>query len=467
MRARTTAAGRLLLRQRPLGARTPCAAASARAISGTPSVAAAAVAPEAAPEAAPPASAAPPGAGARDALAAALMAQRDEAFFVLDRSELARRCDEWERALPRVRPYYAVKCNPDEHVLGLLRTRGVGFDCASAHELAQVTALGADAVRDTIFAHPCKSPAQLRDAIATATATAGGGDDAPPPLLMTFDSAEELPKVAEHARGARLVLRIAVDETGARCRLGNKFGAQPGEAVRLLQCAVALGLNVVGLAYHVGSGNGTVGAYTGAVETARRVFDDAAAAGHELELLDVGGGFPGAREEQSGAAAMAAAAGGDLAFGDIAAQLGPALDAHFPPSSGVALMAEPGRYLVDSACTLYTGVIAHKRNADTGERMYFVNDSIYSSFNSLVYDHATVHPEVAAAAGAGAGAGAPLERASVWGQSCDGLDCIVRSALLPRLQVGDWLRFRNMGAYTSAAASRFNGFALPDRFCVD
>ena len=148
---------------------------------------------------------------------------------------------------------------------------------------------------------------------------------------------------------------------------------------------------------------------------------------------------------------------------NIAAQLGPTLDRLFPPCSGVQLIAEPGRFLVDSAFTLYTAVIAHKRSA-AGETMYFVNDSIYSSFNSLLYDHATARPELAVDA---ASRGGMLQPASVWGQSCDGLDCIAPSAPLPPLQVGDWLRFRNMGAYTSAAASRFNGFPLPKRYCVN
>lgn len=51
---------------------------------------------------------------------------------------------------------------------------------------------------------------------------------------------------------------------------------------------------------------------------------------------------------------------------------------------------------------------------------------------------------------------------SIWGPTCDGLDRIVEQCNLPDLQVGDWLVFENMGAYTVAASSTFNGFQRPD-----
>jgi ornithine decarboxylase len=51
-------------------------------------------------------------------------------------------------------------------------------------------------------------------------------------------------------------------------------------------------------------------------------------------------------------------------------------------------------------------------------------------------------------------------RASVWGPTCDAIDCVARAARLPAMQVGDWMRFEEMGAYTRCAASRFNGFEV-------
>ena len=155
-------------------------------------------------------------------------------------------------------------------------------------------------------------------------------------------------------------------------------------------------------------------------------------------------------------------------FDSVARRLSGALERYFPAARGVELIAEPGRFLVDSSCTLHVCVIARKGAAGkTSSPMYFVNDSIYSSFNCIMYDHATVVPEVCCTAAAVPPRCEWNGEASLWGQTCDGLDCILERVALPSLEVGDWLHFRNMGAYTSCAASQFNGFSLPDRFYCD
>lgn len=73
-----------------------------------------------------------------------------------------------------------------------------------------------------------------------------------------------------------------------------------------------------------------------------------------------------------------------------------ALEDYFPPSSNVNVIAEPGRYFVASAFTLATLVYSKRmvRDPDTGEavNMFYINDGIYGSFNSLMYDHAVVEP---------------------------------------------------------------------------
>ena len=125
-------------------------------------------------------------------------------------------------------------------------------------------------------------------------------------------------------------------------------------------------------------------------------------------------------------------------------------------------MSEPGRYMVNTSHTLATCVIGHKidtySETAAGSKQYYIDDGIYGSFNSLMYDHAEVTPHVLKKAD---GAGGSPELCSVWGPTCDGLDCVKRDALLPPLQAGDWLWWENMGAYTAAAASSFNGFAPP------
>lgn len=97
--------------------------------------------------------------------------------------------------------------------------------------------------------------------------------------------------------------------------------------------------------------------------------------------------------------------------------------------------------------------------------MYYINDGVYGSFNCLLFDHAQAFPKVLGVKSR------PVRHkdsawlgdwydCSVWGPTCDSMDCISKTARLPELHIGDWLYFEEMGAYTLAAASRFNGFDL-------
>ena len=104
---------------------------------------------------------------------------------------------------------------------------------------------------------------------------------------------------------------------------------------------------------------------------AETVFQEAAKLGLELELLDIGGGYPGHEA-------------GDVSFADISQQINASLEKYFPSSAGVRVIAEPGRYFVSAACSLATNVIGKR------DKMYYINDGVYGSFNCLLYDHATV-----------------------------------------------------------------------------
>jgi len=184
---------------------------------------------------------------------------------------------------------------------------------------------------------------------------------------------------------------------------------------------------------------------------AKSVFQEAERLGLELELLDIGGGFPGHES-------------GDVSFKEISERINSSLEEYFPQSGGVRVIAEPGRYFVSAAWSLATNVIGKR------DRMYYINDGVYGSFNCLLYDHATVEVNTLQPSGS------QVERyfeyfrfkkpflrycSSVWGPTCDGLDCVLPKVSLPDLSPGDWLYFPNMGAYTMAAGSTFNGMPRP------
>jgi len=377
---------------------------------------------------------------------------KDDAFFVADLADIVQKYNTWMSELPRVEPHYAVKCNDDPAVLSVLAKLGTGFDCASKSEIQKIMDLKVAPSR-VIYANPCKQTSHIRYAAKHGISR------------MTFDNEAELHKIKAVYPNAELVLRILPpDDTKSQCQLGMKFGSAPKHAPHLLRVAKQLQLNVIGVSFHVGSGCYDATAFSAAVASARAVFDMAEQEGFKLDLLDIGGGFPGQKSAP-------------ITFQEISAELRPALDCYFPESSGVRIISEPGRFFVASAFTLSANIIAKRavprdnvKNAgdsccvtadDEPAFMYYLNDGVYGSFNCLMYDHATVEPTLLKSH-----PGELQYTSSVWGPTCDGLDCVLESCLLPELFTGDWIVFRDMGAYTMAAASTFNGMPKPRCYYV-
>ncbi|XP_034015322.1 ornithine decarboxylase isoform X2 [Thalassophryne amazonica] len=371
-----------------------------------------------------------------------------DAFYVCDLGDVVKKHLRWSRALSRITPFYAVKCNDSRAVVMTLASLGTGFDCASKVEIQLVQSLGVDPSR-IIYANPCKQVSQIKYASAHGV------------QMMTFDSEVELMKVARCHDNAKLVLRIATDDSKAVCRLSVKFGAALKACRGLLERAKELELDVIGVCFHVGSGCTDPQTYHQAIADARCVFDMGNELGFNMNLLDIGGGFPGSDNTQ-------------LKFEEITAVINPALDKYFPADSGVRVIAEPGRFYVASAYTLVVNIIAKKVIVDNESAcdeddeitdrtlMYYINDGVYGSFNCILYDHAHCMPILPKKPKSDES----MYTCSIWGPTCDGLDRIVEQCSLPDLQVGDWLVFENMGAYTVAASSTFNGFQRPDIYYV-
>jgi ornithine decarboxylase len=266
---------------------------------------------------------------------------------------------------------------------------------------------------------------------------------------MTFDNTDELYKIKRFFPDAELFIRIITDDTSSLCRFSMKFGASLDSTIELLTLAKELGLNVVGVSFHVGSGAGDPLAFLKAVRDARTVMDQAAKFGFDMKTVDVGGGFSSEN------------------FEGMATVLREALDKYIP--SHVNVMAEPGRYYVSSAFTLACNIIARRTvyNPETDDNSYmiYLNDGVYGNFSSIMFDHQnpvaqilrtgdrSIHGSIAANQTADG-----IEY-SIFGPTCDGIDHITKSIRFDHtLDVGDWLYFENMGAYTKCSATRFNGF---------
>uniref|UniRef100_A0A8C0GHU7 ornithine decarboxylase n=1 Tax=Chelonoidis abingdonii TaxID=106734 RepID=A0A8C0GHU7_CHEAB len=364
-----------------------------------------------------------------------------DAFYVADLGDVLKKHFRWYKALPRVTPFYAVKCNDSKAIVKTLATLGAGFDCASKCFLI-VSNIGVPPER-IIYANPCKQISQIKHA-------ANSGVQ-----MMTFDSEVELMKVARAHPKAKLVLRIATDDSKAVCRLSVKFGATLKTSRLLLERAKELDLDIIGVSFHVGSGCTDPETFVQAISDARCVFDMGTELGFSMHLLDIGGGFPGSEDVK-------------LKFEEITNVINPALDKYFPCDSGIRIMQSLADTMLHQlsrwqltnckkSCIKEQSGSDDEDDTNGKTLMYYVNDGVYGSFNCILYDHAHVKPVLQKRPKPDEG----CYSCSIWGPTCDGLDRIVERFDMPELQVGDWMLFENMGAYTVAAASTFNGFQRP------
>lgn len=99
--------------------------------------------------------------------------------------------------------------------------------------------LGVDPAK-ILFANPCKSPTTMVFARRVGV------------MRTTFDNLDELDNIKAHMPEAQILLRIYASDDDALIPLGDKFGAHMDTTQQLLSRAWELGLDVVGVSFHVG-----------------------------------------------------------------------------------------------------------------------------------------------------------------------------------------------------------------------
>ena len=320
---------------------------------------------------------------------------------------------------------------------------GLSFDCASQIEIEKVLGLGVDPSR-IVYANSIKQTSFIKY-------SAQNGVD-----LMTFDNEEELFKVKSVYPNTRLLLRICPpSHFNVTFYLGKKFGCPRQKERHLLEVAKKLGLNVVGVSFHVGSNCLEAGAFEAAIRQARGTFDIGLDIGIHMDLLDIGGGIPGQEME-------------NFSFEEMAEVVNRSLDQYFPDKN-TRVIAEPGRFFVASAFTVATNIIGKRiddeedqeqnekqcESPTTGQGpivMYYVNNGVHGDFNVAVTDpgcFVPLHLKKCSST-------ETLYKSIIWGPTCDALDMIIQDFMLPELAVGDWIYFKDMGAYTMTITSNFN-----------
>jgi ornithine decarboxylase len=353
-------------------------------------------------------------------------------YLVTDLDTVADRHAAFRAALPGVRAFYAMKCNPSPEILRTLAADGAGFEIASLGELRALQAVGVDPA-EVLYSNPVKPPAHIADAYRAGL------------WRFSFDSPNELAKIAQHAPGAAVYLRLRVDDKESVFPLSRKFGADLAEAFDLMMLAQRLGLRPYGLTFHVGSQCGNPAAWRQAIGDAGVLMEKLAAEGVEIGMLDLGGGFPARYVE------------GVPAIETIGSSIVPALDELLPYRPEL-VAAEPGRHLVAESSVMAAGVIGREQRGDENwlfvevgayhglmETLQTANGWDYPLWTSL-RDHADV----------------PHVPFTVTGPTCDSSDTVFVNVMLPAtLDVGDTLYIGSAGAYTLSYASAFNGFPPP------
>jgi ornithine decarboxylase len=253
--------------------------------------------------------------------------------------------------------------------------------------------------------------------------------------LVTYDNADELTKIKEHCDTAGVVLRLKVPDIGSQVEMSSKFGAEPADARDLIGQAFELGLVVEGLSFHVGSQCTTFDNYAAALDITSQIFHDARQKGYPVKIVDIGGGFPVPYDSRV------------PQFEKLAAVINAECERLFP--ADVDVIAEPGRFMVATAAVLVSEIVGKARR--DGKIFYHINDGVYHTFSGVVYDHWTPNFH--------AFRPGRSEICAVVGPTCDSFDKISLSEQLPAdLQIGDCLYTENIGAYSIASSTRFNGF---------
>lgn len=349
-------------------------------------------------------------------------------YLLLDGDVIREKVSSIGKNIRNSRVFYAVKANPDREVLGFIAGSGVSFEIASEGELRILAALGVPSER-IISSNPIKSFRFLEEAVSYGV------------RLFAFDSESEVDKMAVHAAGTEVYVRLTVPNEGSEWPLSKKFGVEIDEAVRLLAYAAEKGLIPAGLTFHVGSQCTNVYNWDTALDKARQVWEKSADLGVPLRVLNIGGGYPIRYTRDV------------VGIGEIERKVNDSICGKFPAETQVHI--EPGRAVVGDAGIFVAKVIGKARRGS--ENWLYLDVGVFNglmeSVGGIRYQYYVDSRNM------------PM----LWtiaGPSCDSFDVIDREVELCEPLVGDTVLILSSGAYTVSYASEFNGFSIPKTVLV-
>jgi ornithine decarboxylase len=358
-----------------------------------------------------------------------------EPVLYIDRSIISSKYAEFKAALPRATIHYAMKCNPEPAVLEHIKGLGGSFEIASYHELTILQEIGVDPA-EVLYSNPVKSPRDIQQAYDAGL------------RCFAFQSEDELEKFAGlKADDINVYLRLTTPIGKSTVASEAKFGqpaASPEEqqrALHLMEYAQERGLTPYGLAFHVGSQMEDPEAWTGSLRNVATLMELLEANGIRLEMLDMGGGFPA--YHNTGIAPLAA-------FGDAINRELAKL-----PYQPRKLAIEPGRALVSDAGAMVAEV--YGKALRSGQWWLYLSVGAFNGLMEALESGTELQYPMVDSRGS-------AEQTSyvITGPSCDSQDTISASqSLSADIVTGDRVIIYTTGAYTTAYASRFNGFERP------
>lgn len=326
-----------------------------------------------------------------------------------------------------------MKSNPDRALLKTLSSLGSGFDCASGKELLEVAEVQKGEFKDNVvYANPCKPMRDLQMAKSLGAPT------------TVVDSFEEVDKLKSVKWGGNALLRILVEDENSLMPFSRKFGLPSEKASDLAIYAKSKGIALKGVSFHVGSGCLDPNQYKKAIKKSHDVITALNEGGHDADMVDIGGGFFSNQQQ----------------FETYAHKIRSAMYQY--PKRRLRYIGEPGRFFAESAFDLFVQVIGKKPNLTTGGWRYTIDESLYGQFSCIPFDQKK--PQWVRIPTSYENKDLPARKrvkGTLFGRTCDSLDMIADSKDMEELEVGDWLWFPNMGAYSSVTASEFNGFPKP------
>ena len=388
----------------------------------------------------------------------------DDPFIVTNLTRIQQRFNDWVTFFPSVEPFFAMKARYCTQIVTLLAGNSCRFDVASLSELKSAVEAGTE-TNNIIYSQPYKQPSHLLYALQHG-------------ILSVCDSVNEIIKISEIAplsncKYPRILIRILPtnSEGYASVPLSAKYGAPLTRLLDLVRAANKSNVTIVGISFHVGSDCHSAIPYQKTLELSRIWWDRLEnELGDNLEILDIGGGFPAHRDS-------------DCKFSVIAKDINKSLsEVYGDIQSRMRVIAEPGRYMVADSTCVVANVLAEKYHSEGGPS-FVLNTGVYGALGNSTWEEAVFRGIVPYVLNLEESNGqsnshsdkrfngnhlqSPCEEEVVlWGPTCDVSDKLAGRYQLSGLKRGDWIVFPELGAYNISTMTTFNGFQHPKIFYV-